>query len=643
MDVLKKMLLIVCLLPVIVFGETPAYKWGIVPKEILDCPVFWEDTSLAAVILFDIGTMEINRSKFDATTERHVRIKIFKDSGKEYAKIRIRYWHEDAIFNLRAQTILPNGKKITLKKKDIFYEGEKDRYQEAVFTIPGVENNSVIEYYYKISSEYLALLDPWEFQSDLYTLLSRFSLILPHGFEYTSYLKNGPTRDMKPVNEKLFDMNGNNLLSFIWELKNLEPLKDEPFMTTLNDYRCVLSFQLISYKDQYNNITFISTWNDLKKKIEPFYEPFLSNSRYLSELSEEITASVTSYPEKVNLLYNFVRDSIETTEYIGLTGDKIRSPRQIINQKAGSGVEKNLLLVALLRNAGLTANPLLISTRNHGKLDTTNPILRSFNHLIVETRQGSLELFLDAADRYCTAELLPYWDNNGNGLLLTKDEARIIDLQPPKSVSMGYSHSTLSIDSTGDAMVETVFRMEGYQGMRRKKELADAKDPKKYILNNLLDQLKNVEIDTFIIKNNIKEEPLTITILYKVGNFADMAGDKIFFSPALCQQFTENIFKSEKRNFAIDYPYPFIDQEEIVIKLPDGYLVEEIPSLKKFTIAGQEYFRSVTTTDTSLTCLRNHTLRKIRYDSWNYDVVKTFYAQIVTSDKDQVVLKKIAE
>lgn len=614
------------------------YKWGKVPEEYLYSQSFWADSSQAAVVLFDIGTLTLSNSTFDAKSERHVRLKIFKESGKEYAKIRIPFWHEDALFDLRAQTILPDGKKISLKKKDIHYEGKKDSWRVAVFTIPGIENNCVIEYSYKLTTEHLALLDPWEFQTDIYTLFSRFTLYLPAGFHYHSLLKNGP-RDYQPVGEKVMSTN-TLLMSYTWELKNIEPLKEEPFMTTLEDYRCKLNIQLVKFLDAYNNITFVSNWDDIKKRVEPTWKPFLEETRYLTDLSSKITDTLISITDKVEYLYNYVRDSLETTEYAGFFGDNIHPPKKIVEQRSGSSAEKNLLLVALLRNAGLNANPLLISTRGHGRLDTTNPLISSFNRLIVQVRIGSVDRFLDAAEPYCSSEMLPYWDNNGSGLLLTDTEARIIDLTPPKNMSMGFSSSMVEIDSAGNARVESVIRMEGYQGLDRKKSIANSKDVKKYIQNNLLDALKNVEIDTFKIEDNPKDEPLLMTVNFKVENFADIAGDKMFFSPTLLQRLNENIFKSEKRNFSVDYPYPFIDQEDVEYKIPPGYFFEEKPLFQRYYIAGQDFCRTVTETDTSLKVMRNHTCKKITYESWNYDALKAFYGRMVASDKEQVVLGK---
>ncbi len=180
-------------------GEKSKYDWGYVPDEILArmyCPA---DSSAKAMILFDIGQMEISRSNFEATISRYVRIHIFKEEEKEYANVRIPFWHDDRVFSIAAQVILPNGEKKKLSCRDIREEGEKDDWMYKVFTIPQVQKNCVIEYRYKKTTEYLALLEPWVFQNEIYTKLSRLSVKIPQGFKYMTYLDNAPDPEYTPA------------------------------------------------------------------------------------------------------------------------------------------------------------------------------------------------------------------------------------------------------------------------------------------------------------------------------------------------------------------------------------------------------------------------------------------------------------
>ena len=49
------------------------------------------------------------------------------------------------------------------------------------------------------------------------------------------------------------------------------------------------------------------------------------------------------------------------------------------DKKTGSNGELNLILINLLRDAGLTVYPLLISTKDNGTANTMYPFLDQFN------------------------------------------------------------------------------------------------------------------------------------------------------------------------------------------------------------------------------------------------------------------------
>ena len=58
------------------------------------------------------------------------------------------------------------------------------------FTLPNVKEGSIIEYEYKVSSEYVNHVTPWHFQDEIPTLWSEFTFSAPQFFTY-SFLKNG--------------------------------------------------------------------------------------------------------------------------------------------------------------------------------------------------------------------------------------------------------------------------------------------------------------------------------------------------------------------------------------------------------------------------------------------------------------------
>ena len=96
-----------------------AQEWGKISKDILRATSMPELPNAEAIILFDKGENHITYEN-KLIFKRHRRIKIFSEAGKKYANISISYWYKDTLEKIRAQVILPNGKKIKLNKKNIF-------------------------------------------------------------------------------------------------------------------------------------------------------------------------------------------------------------------------------------------------------------------------------------------------------------------------------------------------------------------------------------------------------------------------------------------------------------------------------------------------------------------------------------------
>lgn len=182
--------------------------WGKVSSGVFDPDsIHIDDPSIPARVLMDLGEMNIGRGTFELTLKEYVRIQVFREAGMKYANVRIPFYGDEHVSHIKAQTILPTGEKIKLKRGDIFTEGEKGGSQFKVFAIPGVQEECVIEYSYKRSSEYLRLIDPWRFQKEIPTKYSRISVTLPEGFEYQSFIQNAPANSYKPDVEKYNEPN----------------------------------------------------------------------------------------------------------------------------------------------------------------------------------------------------------------------------------------------------------------------------------------------------------------------------------------------------------------------------------------------------------------------------------------------------
>ncbi len=447
----------------------PVAKFGVVPKEHEKLTSIPADPDADIVILFNTKQMRINEN-FELEMFYHTRKKILAETGMEKVDVRIPYFNEDKITGLKAHTILPNGETIRVKKSDIFVE-KVGNYEFKVFTFPAVQVGAIVELSYNKFSEYITYLEPWMFQSDEYTMLSQLTVTIPPGFRYNTFFTNIREEDVQPIRSEVLG-NGTKLnAQFTWQLEDIPALREEPYVASMDDYLAALYFQLVSFRNAYVDYTFIKTWNDLAEQVHDFYEPYLEQRSKLDDFALAYTAEASNNRDKIKLLYEFVRDSVETSGSKNFLSDELLKPKEVFDNRQGTAAEKNLLLINLLGHLDVEANPFLISTRSNGMFHTNWVQLTQFNWVLAHVMLGGQDIFLDAASEYVPYGMLPAYDIVNGGLLVQGKIGRIRDIPAPKSTNMILTETTAELDDHGVLHCKTVRRYEDYAGIVERSSL----------------------------------------------------------------------------------------------------------------------------------------------------------------------------
>src|SRR5690606_35227807 len=127
-------------------------------------------------------------------------------------------------------------------------------------------------------------------------------------------------------------------------------------------------------------------------------------------------------------IFKFVQN-FNTSKYEIFT---VQNFSDLIKTRSGNSAEKNLLLCLLLNEAGIPANPVLISTKRHGKVTKQFPHLDQFNHVFVAiAEKDSSYTFLDAVSQSSNFHLLPADHINYWGFMLDGANSRWVKIDYP--------------------------------------------------------------------------------------------------------------------------------------------------------------------------------------------------------------------
>jgi hypothetical protein len=621
-------------------------KFGNIPMEDMTMISYGNDSSASAVILADYGEAYIQSTALSAnmTFERHIRIKILKKDGTLWANAIIPLYKsgssEEKVTNLKASTYnLENGKIIESKmsKDGIFKTKFNRNIVHQKFTLPDVKEGSVIEYAYKISSDFLSNFPNWEFQKTIPTRSSEYWAIIPDFFIFEKYMQGYvpvSSYDVKSMNVGGIAAKGHHYIS-----KNVPAFKEEPYMTSESDYLSKINFALshISFPGEVVQ-EIMGSWeklNDLLLQDEDFYG-VIKGSGFLKSKVAEITAGLQDPLQKITALHNYVKENIE---WDGYTDFYAGSLKKVIETKTGSSGDINLLLASMLEKAGFNIDMVLVSTRDHGFVRQPYPMARQFNYVVCAVRLADKTILLDATEKQLPVNVLPERCLNGQGLVISSKNFGWIPLDT-KTKSKTVVSAELSLDESGILKGQIVFTRDGYDATRmRNAYLTKGQD--EYLKDEIAGKAWVLEKSEF---KNIKE--ITAPSMEKhevsISDHVSLAGDNMYFSPFVTSQIEINPFKSEERVYPVDYGSPIEKVYLCKIKVPQGYVIDEAPASKIFMLPGNaaRFLYNVSATGDWISITSNFQVNRNIFDQTEYPNLREFYNQVVAKEAEQIVFKK---
>lgn len=598
--------------------------------------VYDRDPNAEAVMLNDFAIAEFVGNRL--SIRYHVRIKLLHTTGFSWGDVNIPYYAKGNLQNvagLKAQTInFENGKEVTTKvEAKSFFDAELgDGWMEKRFSLPSLKEGSIIEYQYTLTSKSFFYLRNWNFQNTIPTVHSEFRAKIPQALTYNVIFQG--QRTIAKYRDKLSDR---------WVLTYLPALKKEPYMTTTKDYMEMIRFQLAGYISASGAYTesgyqsTIATWDALTDEIYDF-EKFgqqLSRNRLAKEVLDQLSLPKDDPLQMVRDIYSHVQTHMAWNgDYSIFAEGSLRNALE--DGKTNSG-GVGLFLTLLLQEAGFEAYPVLISTRNHGYVSKGFPLLSQFNHLLVQVECAGKKWILDATDPLRPIGLLAKNDLNRLGLLVSKKHHEWIEILPP----MGNKQTaivTVDLANLENPKYDVDLWLEGYYSLTAREKLKEENE------KSFTSSLFRSEL-SFNKVNLDNQETIEQPLKFDLSGVAPIEsnGDLIYFQPYILNDYLDNPFKAEKRQYPIDFGSLSKETYVLIITIPEGYAVEELPEnavIKLPKDNGSFSFLCQLKGD-QLKLQSKITINKALMHPLLYPSLKEFYDLIISKLGEQIVLKVI--
>lgn len=625
------------------FAQKDPIEFGNVSMEELNMTSYIPDTSATAVILMDYGKTYINSTvgSFVLIRERTLRIKILSKDGLGWANFRIPYVNKSQkITEVKGITFnLENGlvEQTKLTSEGIVSEQVNKYLDVQSFTLPKVKVGSVLEVTYTISSENYKDFPDWQFQYSIPTKHSEYRVTIPDIFIFEKYLAGYITVTDYTVK----DVTRSDLKSkqHRWVLSNVPAFKPEPFMSSERDYLSKIFFALSYIDFPGYPIEVMGSWSKLQSNLykNEGFGGILSKGNGIKDITKNLIAGLTTPEDKIKAIYKYVTS---TLEWNGIRDFIADPPKTVLEKKKGTTADINVMLGAMLIQAGIPIKIVLLSTRDHGFVREQYPTSSQFNYVVCMTTLGDRTLFLDGTERNLPLGVLPERCLNGQGLVISESEPLTWIPLNTKQLSKNIVYVDLALDKDATLKGTLSYTRDGYAAYRMR--------------NTLLQSSKEIYLKEFsdgesfqILKSEFQNiEDLSLLPIEKheivFSDQATLNGDLIYLNPILFNKIESNPFISETRTYPIDFNSPIESTFVGKIQLPEGFIIEEIPPAKLISLPqGSGKFRySISNNGNTINIVSSLIINKNLFLQDEYQFIKEFYNQIVLKHAEQIVIKK---
>lgn len=546
------------------------------------------DENASAEILYKSIHFMVDTSNGTLSKKYFYRVKIYdKDKAEDWLNLEIPLYsfnsNRESLGKFKAFTYnLENGNVVPVKvEKSSQYKSKESKYVTITkFAFPNVKNGSVLEYQYEVNSPFLYVIPEILIETDTPSLNTEYVLDAPLNISYNINY----TGDVSPKYREIEDRNlyGSQYKTYRFGYENLKGFKTEKWVRNDKNFRTKISAEL--HSTNFGELKlYSSSWDQISKRLyqnEDFGEE-LKRSKLAKDNMPAGVSGLKTDAEKADAIFAYVQKTFTWNKDKGIYTEE--GIKKMLETKVGNAAEINLFLVMMLREAGIKADPLIISTVNNGLINLVSPNVTNMNFVLAALEmEGKLHIY-DATSKQSSLDEIPIQNWNQYGLLVTKTKGQLIQMTNTKASN---TYLTTEAKINGDGSISGTYsdRDTGAFAMLAKDKYDE--NPEKYKKA----YKDNYAVDFTGVESKILENgEFESTMKFSSTSLIDRVGKKMIINPMLFLWKNANEFdQTEARKYTIDFGAPITRVKKVILEIPEGYTIEELPKEKKIITEDKE-------------------------------------------------------
>lgn len=627
------------------------------------------DTAAAAVVLYEKGSSTVYTTHREIRNERIIRsvIKVHTSEGAadmgnvvittinvggrnvEVKKIK------GTVYNLEGNKVV----KQELGDATIF-RGKLTRYVDQVkFSLPNVRPGSIIEYSYIIDEPLSYNIDSWTFDGAYPKLHSEFEVSAPKGLVLSKITQNTPYFVPLASPDKITESQQPNAYytqtegyafgeaSYVqrWVRKKVPAMHPEPYVSCADNYKEHVDVQITEVR--IGSMSFVKDCLNTYEKVNErlyesfhFYQPLIHVHTAVSDKVKELTAGLESPEAKARAIFHFVRTTISTPErsYVFYTNS---NPDEVLKEQQGSRADANMLLIGMLKKAGLDAEPVLVSTGDHIRPLPEFPLMDRYNMVVCLLTMNGRQYFLDASDKYQPFGVMSRDCYNGYARMIAVKGAPLrIEPEAYQRRKKVFVRSEVSESGAYKLRISQSYDYDN--AMRLRGEWTkDSSTVRKYASALAENCFVPARVESYEVKNLGNAD--TVLGLDIVLNLDWPSDDRIYLTPQFINSLAENPLKAAQRQYPVELEGCSDEAYFLMLRLPEGLDIEELPQSEKVILDDKDSYQYLINYDAaSRTVSVNSRLQmnKTVFQPAEYEPLRSLFDKMLLAQKKTIVLKK---
>lgn len=610
-----------------------------------------------AVTLLDDQETVVKENGNVETTYRLAYKLLRPEARDDYGRIRVPFDKETKLLSLKAWTITANGAVIEAKEKQAVQMSlsDDDLFDDAhveALRLPEANRGSIVGYEYVQRKRPFLFEDAWEFQESAPTRRARFNLKIPADWEFTNAWVHYAAQQPQ----------SSTAGEHVWELRDIPGVETEPDMPAWDALAGRMDIKYFP-KDPKLRTRTTGSWQDIGRWYEGLSEPSATATPAIQQEVATLTAGMQAELPKMEALASYVQQKIRYVAIeIGIGGYRPHLAGDTFTHQYGDCKDKATLLKTMLHEIGIESFYVLIDT-DRGVVAPDFPSTR-FDHAILAIRlPASLPdtslyaeindpklgrlLFFDPTDEYVPMGYLPSELQDSYGLVATADGGELLRLPLPPPVTnrlLRQAQFTLSASGDLSGKVQEV-RWGGPAADMREEYLATPASQRQKLLDDFLGaSVGNFSLVTATLDNlDQYDQHLALSYQFVSADYAKAAGDLLILRPRVLGEKGTDILEllSDKpRKYPVDFGETTRQDDMFDIKLPPGYIVDELPKPVSADCTYATYKSEIVVEGDTLHYRRTYEVKEISVPPQKMAELQAFFRQVAEDERSEAILRK---